>query len=417
MATENSSAETCSRAADLAAAIGAHHLNFEIDTILEAIVGTFGEATGGGHRPRFRAQGGTATENLALQNIQARTRMVMQYMLAMLMPWVRGRNGGGLLVLGSANVDECLRGYFTKYDCSSADLNPIGGISKRDLRTFVTYCKLEYDLPLLEGFLDATPTAELEPVTSDYVQSDEADMGMSYDELGFYGHCRKVLRCGPYSMFQSMTRLYSHLSPTVVAEKVKFFFKMYAINRHKTTVLTPSYHAENYAPDDNRFDLRQFLYNVRWPWQFRKIDENVAQREAALATAAAEAAEREEEEAHARAMPAFNRRTDIQFELLARTGSASFARAAAAAIAEKEEDEEEEARPDAPRQFRTATDLVVEAITTLKKPGSSKGVSRNAIKKYIGGESTIARINLTLENLVDEGKIIQIKESFVMAKT
>jgi hypothetical protein len=29
-----------------------------------------------------------------------------------------------------------------------------------------------------------------------------------------------------------------------VAEKVKHFFKYYAINRHKMTVLTPSYHAE-----------------------------------------------------------------------------------------------------------------------------------------------------------------------------
>ena len=34
------------------------------------------------------------------------------------------------MVLGSANLDEILRGYFTKYDCSSADLNPIGIISK-----------------------------------------------------------------------------------------------------------------------------------------------------------------------------------------------------------------------------------------------------------------------------------------------
>lgn len=33
---------------------------------------------------------------------------------------------GFLLVLGSANVDESLRGYLTKYDCSSADINPIG---------------------------------------------------------------------------------------------------------------------------------------------------------------------------------------------------------------------------------------------------------------------------------------------------
>ncbi len=31
--------------------------------------------------------------------------MVLSYMFAQLMPWVRGR-AGGLLVLGSANVDE-----------------------------------------------------------------------------------------------------------------------------------------------------------------------------------------------------------------------------------------------------------------------------------------------------------------------
>ena len=50
------------------------------------------------------------------------------------------------------------------------------------------------------------------------------------------------------------------------------FFRYYATNRHKATVLTPSYHAESYSPDDNRFDHRQFLYNTRWPWQFSQID-------------------------------------------------------------------------------------------------------------------------------------------------
>ena len=62
------------------------------------------------------------------------------------------------------------------------------------------------------------------------------------------------------------------LQAAAVADKVKFFFRMYSINRHKTTVLTPSYHAENYSPDDNRFDLRPFLYNSSWTWQFAKID-------------------------------------------------------------------------------------------------------------------------------------------------
>lgn len=64
--------------------------------------------------------------------------MVMAYLLAQLTPWVRGRSGF-LLVLGTANVDESLRGYMTKYDCSSADLNPIGSISKMDLKKLLTW--------------------------------------------------------------------------------------------------------------------------------------------------------------------------------------------------------------------------------------------------------------------------------------
>ena len=37
-------------------------------------------------------------------------------------------------MLSSANLDESLRGYFTKYDCSSGDLNPIGSVSKNVIR-------------------------------------------------------------------------------------------------------------------------------------------------------------------------------------------------------------------------------------------------------------------------------------------
>lgn len=62
----------------------------------------------------------------------------MSYFLCQLLPWVRQRKGF-LLVLGSANVDEALRGYYTKYDCSAADLNPIGSISKIDLKKLLKW--------------------------------------------------------------------------------------------------------------------------------------------------------------------------------------------------------------------------------------------------------------------------------------
>lgn len=62
------------------------------------------------------------------------------------------------------------------------------------------------------------------------------------------------------------------LSAEQIAAKVKRFFWFYAVNRHKTTVLTPSYHAEQYSPDDNRFDLRPFLINPGFSWASKKID-------------------------------------------------------------------------------------------------------------------------------------------------
>jgi NAD+ synthase (glutamine-hydrolysing) len=45
------------------------------------------------------------------------------------------------------------------------------------------------------------------------------------------------------------------------------------------TTLTPSYHAEAYGTDDNRFDLRQFLYDSRWELQFAEIDKIIVQYE------------------------------------------------------------------------------------------------------------------------------------------
>lgn len=273
MGTENSSEATRTRAKKLADEVGSWHLNVSIDGVISSLLTLFQTLTG--KRPRYKVDGGSNAENLGLQNIQARIRMVLAFMLASLMPWVHGKSGF-YLVLGSSNVDEALRGYLTKYDCSSADINPIGSISKTDLRAFLRWAAVHLGYSSLGEVEAAPPTAELEPIRSDYTQLDEVDMGMTYEELSVYGRLRKIFRCGPVSMFKNLCFKWgSKLTPSEIAEKVKFFFKYYSINRHKMTVLTPSYHAESYSPEDNRFDLRQFLYNSRWPYQFRKIDELV----------------------------------------------------------------------------------------------------------------------------------------------
>lgn len=134
MGTSNSSTLTESRAQRLAADVNSYHKSFPIDSIVSAILSVF-SVLFPGHIPRYASEGGTMAEDLALQNIQARSRMVVAYMCSQLFPWVRytpnptedpstasgvpasqfrSKGGGFLLVLGSSNVDEALRGYMTK---------------------------------------------------------------------------------------------------------------------------------------------------------------------------------------------------------------------------------------------------------------------------------------------------------------
>jgi NAD+ synthase (glutamine-hydrolysing) len=74
---KQSSRETRQRAKDLSEAIGSYHVNLDIDDIYEAqknlVVSTVG------FEPRFKVEGGTVQENLTLQCLQARIRMVTAY--------------------------------------------------------------------------------------------------------------------------------------------------------------------------------------------------------------------------------------------------------------------------------------------------------------------------------------------------
>lgn len=57
-----------------------------------------------------------------------------------------------------------------QYDCSSADINPIGSISKQDLRAFLKWAALHLGYSALAEIEAAPPTAELEPIRSNYSQ-------------------------------------------------------------------------------------------------------------------------------------------------------------------------------------------------------------------------------------------------------
>ncbi|KAI6383144.1 hypothetical protein MCOR25_000330 [Pyricularia grisea] len=282
MGTVNSSDETRSRAKRLAERLGAYHTDINIDNAVQAHESIIASALGG-FKPKYAVEGGTNSENLAKQNIQARNRLVVSYELAQLSTQARGlpRAGASLLVLGSGNVDENLRGYYTKYDASSADLAPLGSISKNDAKDFQRWARDNWDLSIMSEFIDAIPSAELLPLSAG-VQADEVEMGLTYSELSDFGILRKVDKLGPWSAYLRLLSQWKErpgFGPREIAEKVFLFFRFYAINRHKATIITPSVHLSAYNPDDNRHDLRPFLYVVNWPWQFNKIRKHVEEME------------------------------------------------------------------------------------------------------------------------------------------
>jgi NAD+ synthase (glutamine-hydrolysing) len=67
LGTNNSSEETNSRAKKVAESIGSKHFNLTIDEAYHSIINIFKTSTG--LTPKYDSEGGTWTEDIALQNI------------------------------------------------------------------------------------------------------------------------------------------------------------------------------------------------------------------------------------------------------------------------------------------------------------------------------------------------------------
>ncbi|KAF1743893.1 hypothetical protein MXB_2859 [Myxobolus squamalis] len=238
------------------------------------------------HFCKDKSDGGSNQEDLLLQNIQARTRMVLSYLISQLAPMSTNNQTSypPILVLGTANADEASMGYFTKYDCSSGDLSPLASLGKHHIKKILSHLSVLFKEDILLEISNATPTAELVPLKDGItVQSDEDDIGLTYTELKRFREIRSTNLCGPLTMFNILLDEWGKMNqkkadrtlvidPCIIAARVKLFFTKYASNRHKTTTLPPMVHLGATALDGRHYDLRPFLYNVLWTWQFRCID-------------------------------------------------------------------------------------------------------------------------------------------------
>jgi NAD+ synthase len=107
--------------------------------------------------------GPTPTPDRALENAIARLRMVCAYYAA---------NRMNRLVVGTANRSELLLGYVTKYGDAAADLFPLGGLYKTEVR------ELGSHLGLPKPIVEKRPSAGLFPG-----RTDADELGATYDVI------------------------------------------------------------------------------------------------------------------------------------------------------------------------------------------------------------------------------------------
>ncbi len=100
---------------------------------------------------------------LAAANVKARLRMIASYYVA---------NCRNYLVAGTGNRSELVAGYFTKYGDGGADILPIGGLLKMQVK------ELAFELGVPEEIIEKPPSAGLWNG-----QTDEEEMGIDYETL------------------------------------------------------------------------------------------------------------------------------------------------------------------------------------------------------------------------------------------
>lgn len=170
-ATRNSSDVTRQAAAEVARSVGAKHYECNIDLIVEAYKTMISDAVG--------RELDWQTDDLALQNIQARTRAPSVWLLA---------NLDNRLLLSTGNRSEVACGYATMDGDTCGGLAPISGIDKAFLRNWLRWMECSGPetfgpCPALRFVNNQQPTAELRPAQSH--QTDESDL-MPYVVLNMF---------------------------------------------------------------------------------------------------------------------------------------------------------------------------------------------------------------------------------------
>jgi NAD+ synthase (glutamine-hydrolysing) len=223
-ATDNSSTETFDSAETLAKSVNAQFLNWSVNDeinraqkVIESIIGR--SLT-------------WETDDIVLQNIQARSRSPIIWMLA---------NLQNSLLITTSNRSEGSVGYATMDGDTSGSLAPIAGVSKPFVIKWLKWAEQNLGYMALSKVNNLVPSAELRP----QAQADETDL-MPYGILnqieGLFIH----KKLSPLAIHKVLCET---LEATKAAKFIIKFFTLWSRNQWKRERLAPSFQLDEYNID------------------------------------------------------------------------------------------------------------------------------------------------------------------------
>ncbi len=225
--TKNSSEDTLNSAKTLAESLGANFYHWTIDDEVAQYTGSIENVLG--------RKLSWDTDDIALQNIQARARSPIIWMLA---------NIKNCLLLSTSNRSEGDVGYATMDGDTSGSISPIAAVDKNFILKWLVYAEKELGYAGLSQVNSLSPTAELRP--QDQHQTDEEDL-MPYSVLVDIEE--KAIR-----EKKSPTEVYDRLKGkwpdhVLLKQWITKFFRLWSINQWKRERIAPSFHLDDFNVD------------------------------------------------------------------------------------------------------------------------------------------------------------------------
>jgi len=226
--TKNSSVDTFKSAKELAESLGATFYHWTIDEEVGTYTQKIEDAIG---RKLTWAE-----DDITLQNIQARTRSPIIWMLA---------NIKNALLLATSNRSEGDVGYTTMDGDTSGSISPIAAVDKYFILHWLRWAEKNLDRPGLALVNSLQPSAELRP--AERTQTDEKDL-MPYSLIVEIEKLAIRDRRSPMDVFLILKEEIQ-IEDQILKGYIKKFFQLWSRNQWKRERLAPSFHLDQFNVD------------------------------------------------------------------------------------------------------------------------------------------------------------------------